>query len=283
MLKVRKMCELVREYQPDATIVVGGHIANVPDLDERIDADHIVRGEGVRWFRRFLGEDEDQPIRHPQITSGIGTRNMGVQVKDESSRVAATLIPSVGCPMGCNFCSTSAMFGGKGKFVNFYETGDELFDVMCQLETSMQVQSFFVMDENFLLHRKRALRLLELMEEHDKAWSLYVFSSANVLRSYTIEQLVGLGISWVWMGLEGEDSQYAKLRTSTRCRWSANCSRTASACWAPRSSGWKITRRRTSTRSSTTRSDTTPTSTSSCSTRRSPARRCTPSCRLKDE
>ena len=125
--------------------------------------------------------------------------------------MAATLIPSVGCPLGCNFCSTSAMFGGKGKSVNFYQTGDELFDIMCQLEADMNVQSFFVMDENFLFHRKRALRLLELMEQHDKSWSLYVFSSANVLRSYTIDQLVRLGISWVWMGLEGEDSQYTKL------------------------------------------------------------------------
>ena len=212
MLKVRKMCGLVRRYQPDATIVVGGHIANVPDLHERIDADQIVKGEGVRWFRGFLGEDPDRPIRHPEITSGFGTRNMGVTLREKPGGVAAALIPSVGCPLGCNFCSTSAMFGGKGKFVNFYETGDELFDVMCQLEQSMQVKSFFVMDENFLLHRRRALRLLELMEEHDKSWALYVFSSANVLRSYTIEQLVSLGISWVWMGLEGKDSQYGKLR-----------------------------------------------------------------------
>jgi radical SAM superfamily enzyme YgiQ (UPF0313 family) len=68
------------------------------------------------------------------------------------------------------------------------------------------------MDENFLLHRSRALRLLELMKEHDKAWSLFVFSSARVLKSYTIEQLVRLGISWVWMGLEGENSSYKKLR-----------------------------------------------------------------------
>jgi len=210
-LKVRKMCELVRQYLPDATIVIGGHIANMPDLDARIDADIIVKGEGVRWFRRYLGEDEDRPVRHPMIFSGIGTRNMGITLKENPGDVAATIIPSVGCPLGCNFCSTSAMFGGKGKFINFYETGDELFDVMCQLEESMQVQSFFIMDENFLLHRKRALRLLELMELHDKAWALYVFSSANVLRSYTFDQLVGLGISWVWMGLEGQDSQYTKL------------------------------------------------------------------------
>jgi len=49
------------------------------------------------------------------------------------------------------------------------------------------------------------------MEEHNKSWALYVFSSANVLRSYTIDQLVALGISWVWMGLEGKGSHYAKL------------------------------------------------------------------------
>jgi len=211
ILKVRKMCELVRRHLPSAKIVVGGHIANMPDLGARIDADLIVKGEGVRWFRRYLGEDEDRPIRHPMILSGIGTRNMGITLKETPGDVAATLIPSVGCPLGCNFCSTSAMFGGKGKFINFYQTGDELFDVMCQLEEALQVQSFFVMDENFLLHRKRALRLLELMEGHDKAWALYVFSSANVLRKYTLEQLVGLGISWVWMGLEGQESQYDKL------------------------------------------------------------------------
>ena len=210
--KVEAMCRWVREHLPNATIVVGGHIANWPGLGERVDVDHIARGEGVRWFRTFLGEeDPDRPFRHPTIPSGIGARNMGVTLSEKPGDVAATVVPSVGCPMGCNFCSTSAMFGGKGKFINFYETGDELFDIMCQLEKKMQVQSFFMMDENFLLHRKRALRLLELMEEHDKAWALYVFSSAKVLHTYTIEQLVALGISWVWMGLEGQDSQYAKL------------------------------------------------------------------------
>ena len=210
--KVRKMCELIRQYQPNAKIVIGGHIANVPDLASRIDADHIVKGEGVRWFRAYLGEDTEQPIRHPLITSGIGTRNMGVSLNEKPGDVAATVIPSVGCPLGCNFCSTSAMFGGKGNSVHFYQTGDELFDVMCQIEEKMSVQSFFMMDENFLFHRQRALRLLELMQKHDKAWAICVFSSANVLRTYTMEQLVGLGITWVWLGLEGENSRYTKLK-----------------------------------------------------------------------
>jgi len=210
--KVEQMCKLIRQYQPKAVIVVGGHVANVPDLSERIDADHIVRGEGVRWFREYLGEDLSQPYRHPMIISGFGTRSVGIKLKDKPGDVAATLIPSVGCPLGCNFCSTSAMFGGKGKCIHFYSTGGELFDVMCQLEKNMCVRSFFIMDENFLFHRSRALSLLELMKIHNKSWSLYIFSSANMIRSYTIEQLVELGISWIWMGLEGENSQYGKLR-----------------------------------------------------------------------
>ena len=210
--KVRKMCALIRQYQPRAEIVIGGHIASREDIRETIQADHIVRGDGVRWFRRFLGQDENAPIKHPVISSGFGTRCMGINLPGGEKNTAAMLIPSVGCPMGCNFCSTSALFGGKGKFINFYKSGDELFSVMCQLEEKLKTRSFFAMDENFLLHRKRALRLLELMQQHQKSWSLYVFSSARVLQSYTIDQLVGLGISWVWMGLEGEQSAYSKLK-----------------------------------------------------------------------
>jgi radical SAM superfamily enzyme YgiQ (UPF0313 family) len=210
--KVRKMCELIRIHQPGCTIVVGGHVANLPDAAERLDADHIVKGEGISWFRRFLGQDESEPIRHPEIFSGFGGRTMGVKLSHAPKHTAATLIPSVGCPMGCNFCCTSAMFGGKGKSVNFFETGRELYEIMDRMEKRMGVRSFFVMDENFLLHRKRALELLELMKKHEKPWSLYVFSSGRTIQSYSMEELVGLGISWVWMGLEGEDSSYAKLR-----------------------------------------------------------------------
>ena len=209
--KVKAMCRLIRRYQPRATIVVGGHIANYSDLDQTIDTDHIVRGDGIAWFRQFLDQPLDAPVKHPEATSAFGTRILGINLPDKPGDTAAILIPSVGCPVGCNFCSTSALFGGKGKFINFYETGDELFEVMRRLESNLKVQSFFILDENFLLHRKRALRLLEQMQTHRKSWMLNVFSSARVLRSYTMEQLVGLGIGWVWMGIEGQNSHYRKL------------------------------------------------------------------------
>jgi len=210
--KVREMCRIVRELSPGSVIVVGGHVAAIPGVEALIDADHIVRGEGISWMRRYLGEDEHAPIHHPAIVSGLQTRIMGVRLPERKGGTAATVIPSVGCPMGCNFCTTSAFFGGKGKFVNFYETGDELFDVMCQIESELKVHSFFVMDENFLLHRIRALRLLERMKQTGKSWELAVFASANAIRKYTLPELVELGISWVWMGLESPRSSYSKLQ-----------------------------------------------------------------------
>ena len=209
--KVREMCRMVREFSPHSTVVVGGHVAAIPGIEGFVDADHIVKGEGIGWMREFLGEDTAAPIVHPDIVSSFSLRVFGMRLPDRFCDTAATVIPSVGCPMGCNFCTTSSFFGGKGKCVNFYKTGAELFEVMCRLERNLGMRSFFIMDENFLLQRPRAMELLELMRRHNKAWAFYVFSSANAVRKYTMEELVELGISWIWMGLESPKSQYSKL------------------------------------------------------------------------
>jgi radical SAM superfamily enzyme YgiQ (UPF0313 family) len=179
-----------------------------------IDADHIVSGEGIRWLRGFLGEPQDGPIVHPVIRSSFDFRLMGIKGPSGAGDPAATIIPSVGCPMGCSFCTTSSFFGGKGRFVNFFETGRQLFDVLCAAERELRVRTFFMMDENFLLYRKRALELLEEMKRHGKAWSLFVFSSANAVRKYEMRQLVELGVTWVWMGFESAQASYAKLRNA---------------------------------------------------------------------
>jgi radical SAM superfamily enzyme YgiQ (UPF0313 family) len=210
--KVREMCRIVRERSPHSVIVVGGHVTAIPGVEKIVDADHFVRGEGISWMRRYLGEDESASIRHPEIVSGLRTRSLGMRLPERRGSTAATVIPSVGCPMGCNFCTTSSFFGGKGNFYNFYETGDQLFELMDSFESSMKVQTFFIMDENFLLHRTRAMQLLERMKAAGKSWGMAVFASANAIRKYSMKELVELGVSWIWMGLESPRSGYAKLQ-----------------------------------------------------------------------
>ena len=123
--KVREMCRIVREISPRSTVVIGGHVTAIPEIETMVNADFIVRGEGISWMRRFLGLDDQAPIEHPAIVSGFGHRVMGLKLPFKLGSTAATIVPSVGCPMGCNFCTTSAFFGGKGKVHNFYKTGEE--------------------------------------------------------------------------------------------------------------------------------------------------------------
>ena len=79
--------------------------------------------------RKFKSSPSNVMPPEAEVLNGW-IQNPDFDARERRGDVAATLIPSVGCPMGCNFCSTSAMFGGKGKCHHFYETGDELFEVM---------------------------------------------------------------------------------------------------------------------------------------------------------
>ena len=123
--KVREMCRLMRLHSPRWTIVVGGHVTAIPGIEQMIDADHIVRGEGVAWLRGISATTR-APDRAPADPVLVRLPAHGVPGPRGGGNASATIMPSVGCPMGCNFCTTSAFFGGKGKFVNFYHRGEEL-------------------------------------------------------------------------------------------------------------------------------------------------------------
>jgi radical SAM superfamily enzyme YgiQ (UPF0313 family) len=218
--KVREMCRMVREISPHSTIIVGGHVSAIPGISAIIDADHIVKGDGISWMREYLGEDPKAPVTHPPLDSGFDLRIMGLRLPN-SINASATIVASMGCPLGCNFCTTSAFFGGKGKMLNLYPTGAELFGIMEQAERTRGVKSFFILDENFLLQKPRALELLALMVAGQKSWTLHIFSSANAIAKYRPEQLVELGIASIWIGLESPKSQYAKLAGSDTMRMTA--------------------------------------------------------------
>jgi radical SAM superfamily enzyme YgiQ (UPF0313 family) len=208
--KAREMCRMIRELSPHSTIVVGGHVAAIPGVEHILDADQIVKGDGIAWMREYLGEDAAAPIRHPALSSGFDLRVMGVKIPDKAD-ASATIIASMGCPMGCNFCTTSSFFGGKGKILNLYSTGEELFRLMEEAEITRKVKSFFIMDENFLLQRQRAMDLLARMKAAGKSWAFHIFSSVNAIQKYSYDQLVELGVSSIWLGLESAKSGYAKL------------------------------------------------------------------------
>jgi hypothetical protein len=196
-VKAREMARLTREISPSATIILGGHGAAIDGVEDLIDCDHVVRGEGIAWLRRFLGQDPDAPVVHPVLPSTERQSIVGVPVPGPT---ASLLVPGVGCVNGCSFCCTSHFFGRA--YTPFLATGRDLFHTACRIAETRGTDTFFVMDENFLKDRERALELLAEMEREERFFRFHIFSSAEAISAFGVDNLVRLGVEFVWIGLE---------------------------------------------------------------------------------
>lgn len=202
--KAQKMAELARQLAPGTKIILGGHGTAVDEAETAIPHDHICRGEGVSFLRRLFGEDPARPIRHPLLNSAYNRRVMGVPLPESSG----ILITGVGCPNKCRFCATSHFFGD---YIAYLKTGKEIFDVCCAYQDRFGVTDFGVMDENFLKNLPRALELLACMEASGRFFTFGIFSSAETLSQLpSLDLLVRLGVTFVWMGVESRFECYEK-------------------------------------------------------------------------
>lgn len=236
-----KTYSVIRDVLPDVPIDIGGHIANddtvLLELAERLlsltpketfevwyphwekpytqtgnspllkfFAEKKLKGPGVTFVRRDgleyysslagVGLKNNDVIHAPLVDASFGKRVMGIPVPSTS---AGLLIPDVGCPMKCNFCATSHKFNGR--FVQYLKTAEDIFEV-ANAHADRGRPDMFVMSENFSLDTNRALKLLDLMETHKRPHKFSVFSSANGLLKLGVENIVKLGYSFIWIGLE---------------------------------------------------------------------------------
>ena len=203
-IKAKKMCELIRRHSPKTKIILGGHGTQIPELEKLLDCDYIIRGEGISALRRLFGDPVDAPIKHPVISSADNKRVMGVPLTGKTG----ILLPGVGCPNACRFCSTTHMFNFK--YTSFFKSTREMFDVMREIERKLGCDDFFVMDENFLKSKERALELLELMKKYNKPYYFGVFSSAEAISEVGAKFLLEIGIRFLWVGVESKRDNYEK-------------------------------------------------------------------------
>ena len=146
---------------------------------------------------RSLGQDPEAPIFHPALRSAQYMRIFGVPVLGNS---ASLLVPGLGCVNGCKFCSTSHFFGRT--YSPYLSTGKELFQTACRIADEQGTDDFFVMDENFLKDRTRAMELLQEMEAHKRFFDFSIFSSAEAIQAFGVENLARLGVKFLWIGVE---------------------------------------------------------------------------------
>ena len=201
--KAREMARLVRQHAPKATIILGGHGAAIEGVEKLIECDYVARGEGIRWMREYLGQDTSAPIVHPMLPSAeSGARIYGVPIPGVMPSV---LVPGLGCVNGCHFCCTTHFF--EKAYVPFFRTGRELYEQVCRMADARGTNEIYVMDENFLKEKTRALDLLAEMEKNKRWFAFYISSSAEAITAFGVQNMVRLGVRYVWIGFESQNTE----------------------------------------------------------------------------
>jgi len=200
--RMKEVVALVRKYSPQSKIVLGGYGTVAPDEMLLPYGDHICREEGVGFMRRLLGEAEiPMPYRHPLIINKL-------QVFSKQISRTGIVFGGLGCPNGCDFCCTSHFF--KRKHIRLLPTGADIYQVVERyLEVDPKL-SIMIMDEDFLLNRRRAMEFRDCVLRSGKPLSIFVFASVKALSQYTVTEILEMGIDGMWVGYEGTRSGYAK-------------------------------------------------------------------------
>jgi|GEM_PF-116953 len=200
--RMKEVVALIREHLPRARIVLGGYGTVAPDELLLPYCDHICREEGVGFMRRLLGEPEIQmPYCHPLIINPL--RVFG----KEASRTGI-VFGGLGCPNGCDFCCTSHFF--KRKHIRLLPTGADIYQVVERyLEVDPKL-SILIIDEDFLLNRRRAMEFRDCVLRGGIPLSVFVFASIKAVSQYTVTEILEMGIDGMWIGYEGTRSGYAK-------------------------------------------------------------------------
>ncbi len=191
MPDVKRAALIARQARPDARIVLGGHHATaLPELTSRLcpELDIVVRGEGELAMRDLAeGVPLDQipdiayrgPSGEPILTSprkndlhldslpfparhlldmSFYTQPSASPIRNVTLR-STTLLTSRGCNRACAFCVESLTSGRKIRF----HSVDRVLAEIEHILSHYPVDALYLVDENFLAHRSRAVKLCEEM------------------------------------------------------------------------------------------------------------------------
>lgn len=199
---MKKVVALVREHAPQARVVLGGYGTIMSDAELAGLGDHVCREEGVAFMRRLLGEPpRPMPYEHPLVVSKLKVFSL------PASRTGM-VFAGLGCANGCDFCCTSHFF--KRRHIKLLPTGRDVFEVMRRYHDELGVDQFTILDEDFLLNKRRALEFKEAVKASGRTFSTFCFASLRALSQYEVPELAEMGIDGLWIGYEGTRSGYAK-------------------------------------------------------------------------
>jgi hypothetical protein len=147
------------------------------------------------------GTGNREPYKQPLIISWL--KVFGWKVSGTGK-----IFAGLGCPNGCDFCCTSHFFSRK--HIKLLPSGKDIYNVAVRYHEMDPSLVFLIIDEDFLLNKKRAMEFRDCVLRGGKKLSIFAFSSIKAISQYTVEEILEMGIDGFWIGYEGTRSNYAK-------------------------------------------------------------------------
>lgn len=247
--QAKAVLRAVRNIRPEALTVVGGHHPTLcPEEFDETFVDVIVQGEGELTFIELVRAWNERVDRRDRSFPGIA----GLRYRDlEGQRIAnakrqqtvdldsfrtpdrnlikkyqgryfftgirpmASIFTSRGCSFDCNFCAIWEFYERRTRFLSAKKIVD-------QMEACWE-PFIFVLDDNFLTNKKRALELCDELERRGvkKYWMTQGRTDFAADHPDVMKRLAKNGLVMVLSGFESNsDDNLAALRKKSS--WQKN-------------------------------------------------------------
>ncbi len=208
---VLEMCRYIRARSPATKIMLGSYAAQAfgaayDEETQRGYVDHLVQGEGVRFLRRLMNEPEDRPVRQRLMPKAGGTLPF---ISSFPQGSVAFLVSGLGCIGGCDFCSTTALFGCKRIELL---TPEELVSGIAEYCRHYRgVSQVFVVEEDHFRYPKYLRELREYWLDHPEVMEQvdwFAFGSVDHIGKFADQEgwdaLCELGLGAIFIGVESK-------------------------------------------------------------------------------
>ncbi len=236
---IRETAQIAKEAKrlyPGVPVILGGwHPSLLPDQTLAAEyVDVVVRGQGEEALLQVVQRIEAGAS--PVGIDGVGYKEKGEPVFNASRELKpiseappkayhladfdayervcgrrwAMYISSLACPYSCAYCTNEGVYGRRW---NALEAG-QVVEETADLATRYRLQLIWVVDDNFLVDRERALEIAEGLVRRGTPFEWSIQASTNLVDRLSVDQLRLLrraGLSQICHGAESASPKVLKL------------------------------------------------------------------------
>jgi anaerobic magnesium-protoporphyrin IX monomethyl ester cyclase len=228
-----QIAKAAKQLHPDKPVILGGwHPSLLPDQTLAAEyVDIVVKGQGEDALLEIVqhieakeslkgisgvGYKEDRklvfnPSRPLKPICEMPPKAYHLADFDAYERVCgrrwAMYTSSLACPFNCAYCTNDGLYGRKWNALEAGQVVEELSDLV----TRYRLQLVWVVDDNFLVDRSRAVGIAEGLVRKGVKFDWSIQASTNLVTRLTVEELKLLRRAGLSQVSQGADSGSPKV------------------------------------------------------------------------